>query len=308
MAKGAGTERAGVRVERWHRPAGIVGSQRGEGGQRLRLPHRPQPPPHTAARPRLPLLQPGQHTHVPEEHQRERDVDDRRPSGLGHVEQAAQSGDLLGCGASLGGRTWPGAARGPGVGRRTSADTLAEGRQVARIERRVAKMAENGGVAPHPGLAVIRLVEDRVDRAPPGHEHQRRDQKRPHQHRDGYQAQGIESDRGRVDRREHQAGGAEPAVPRQPRVAFGPAEEGVFGRLWRDGRGPGPGGRGPVARSGNGRQPRLRREAVPEVERPGHLADRILAQGDRVRVRAPEQPLLQRSPTRGRPAHAGEVQ
>ena len=72
----------------------MIGGQGGQGGQRLRLADNVKPCPDASAGPLLPAFEGGQDVHVPEQYQSQRDVEEGRPPGFGHVQQPAQRRDL----------------------------------------------------------------------------------------------------------------------------------------------------------------------------------------------------------------------
>ena len=166
---------------------------------------------------------------------------------------------------------------------------------MARREGCVVNVTEQRTELSDTGFAVVRLRERAVHRLPPGYQDQSRDHERPGHHRGGHRTQREQGDGGHIDRRQHETGDPWPSLPPKPGIALGPAKEAIGRRIGVTG----------IAR---GHKPTLRRQPVAEVQRPGHLKHRLLAQRDLVRVSAPEHPCVQRVPAGGGSTHTKQLQ
>ena len=207
VAEGRAVKGGGVGVERGEDPVGVVGGEGGEGGEGLGFARRVEPVADADAATRLPAFERGEGVHVPVEDHREGDVKQGRPADVGHVEEAAQGGDL--------------AVGGPGA----AAEAAADLGRVRGPEGCAGQVGEQRREAPDPRFTVVGFVGQPPD--PPPGQHVRRcgDHQRPGQRGNGDKSGGIRSDGGQVDRGQHEAGDAQPAGNAAPPLAFRPLQK-----------------------------------------------------------------------------------
>ena len=168
---------------------------------------------------------------------------------------------------------------------------MADFHRVCRLERGAHQVAEKRGEATHPGFPVVSLVKVRVESFSELGIQQCRYDEWPHQDWQRNQTEGVEDDGCQVDGWQQNAQRADPRAAFQPRRTFRPRQESVD--LLR-----------PPALHHSG----LGHQTVTEVVGAGHLPHGLLAQRDRGRGAAAEQPALQRPPPGRRAAHADKVQ